>query len=182
VPLQPRSSLLTTVAVRRVSVHRGDVPVLVDVDVTVGPLDRIGVIGPNGVGKSTLLAVLSGGLRADAGRVELRPPHATVGLLAQERGAAVSRADPSETVREQLWRLTGASAAEAELEAAAGGLVTGARVAAERYAGALERYSALGVTTLEARLGAVARRERGCSSARAIWFDNRASASSRLRS
>ena len=136
-------------------VERGSEGVLSGISLNAGDGTRLGVVGPNGVGKSTLLAVLSGGLRADAGRVELRPPHANVGLLAQERGAAVSGADPSETVREQLWRLTGASAAEAELEAAAGGLANGARVATERYAGALERFSALGVTTLEARLGAV---------------------------
>ena len=48
---------------------RGDVTVLNGIDVTVAPGDRVGVVGPNGVGKSTLLAVLAGELRPRSGRV-----------------------------------------------------------------------------------------------------------------
>ena len=44
--------------------------------------DRIGIVGRNGDGKSTLLALLSGGLEVDAGRV-LRNGSVRVGVLGQ---------------------------------------------------------------------------------------------------
>jgi ABC transport system ATP-binding/permease protein len=37
---------------------------------TFSPLDRVGVIGPNGVGKSTLMDIITGRIEPDAGRVE----------------------------------------------------------------------------------------------------------------
>lgn len=51
-------------------------PVLTGVNLTVPVGGFLGIVGPNGVGKSTLLALLSGFLRPGAGRVELfgRPP------------------------------------------------------------------------------------------------------------
>src|SRR5665213_695697 len=48
-------------------------PVLADVDLIVGPGDRIGVVGANGTGKSTLLDVLAGELAATTGSVEVGP-------------------------------------------------------------------------------------------------------------
>ena len=48
-------------------------PVLADVDLMVGPGDRIGVVGANGTGKSTLLDVLAGELVATTGTVEVGP-------------------------------------------------------------------------------------------------------------
>ena len=42
-----------------VSASRGNT-ILDEVDVVLHPGDRVGLIGPNGVGKSTLLAVLAG--------------------------------------------------------------------------------------------------------------------------
>jgi ATPase subunit of ABC transporter with duplicated ATPase domains len=58
--------------------------VLSDVSAVVAPGARIGVVGPNGVGKSTLLATLAGQLQPDSGSVSLSPPSGTVGLLPQE--------------------------------------------------------------------------------------------------
>ena len=48
-------------------------PVLADVDLVVGPGDRIGVVGANGTGKSTLLDVLAGELVPTTGTVEMGP-------------------------------------------------------------------------------------------------------------
>ncbi|MBW4079634.1 MAG: ATP-binding cassette domain-containing protein, partial [Acidobacteria bacterium] len=43
-----------------------------------------GVVGPNGVGKSTLLQLLAGWENPDSGSISIDPPNATVGYLAQE--------------------------------------------------------------------------------------------------
>ena len=48
-------------------------PVLADVDLVVGPGDRIGVVGANGTGKSTLLDVLAGALAPTTGIIEVGP-------------------------------------------------------------------------------------------------------------
>ena len=57
----------------RVSVSFGSLVVLDGVSVSIGAGDRIGIIAPNGVGKSTLLRVLAGELEPDSGTV-LRAP------------------------------------------------------------------------------------------------------------
>ena len=58
---------------RGITVSRGPLLVLDAVDVTVAHGDTIGLVGPNGVGKSTLLRVLAGQLPPDRGQVELTP-------------------------------------------------------------------------------------------------------------
>ena len=149
-PAQSAPSRFATIAARGVTLHRGLAPVLVDVDVTVGPEDRIGIVGPNGVGKTTLLRVMAGELGADSGTVRAVPPTATVGYLAQEPEARVG-----ESLADHLARRSGVAGAEAELAEAAAGLAEGTARADARYAAALERYLALGVADFEARRGEV---------------------------
>jgi macrolide transport system ATP-binding/permease protein len=62
---------LRTAHVRAVDVHlaRGGRPVLRGLDLVASPGDRIAVVGENGRGKSTLLAVLAGTLAPDRGEV-----------------------------------------------------------------------------------------------------------------
>jgi ATPase subunit of ABC transporter with duplicated ATPase domains len=125
--------------------------VLLDgVDLQVVPGWRVGLVGPNGVGKSTLLRILAGLVAADAGTVTLAPPDAAVGYLPQEpeRGG-------HETVLAFLGRRTGVSAASHELHAATTALTTGARGADDRYARALDRWLGLGGGDFEARVGTV---------------------------
>ncbi|MCU1492351.1 MAG: transporter related [Acidimicrobiaceae bacterium] len=149
-PAHSSVSSATTLVATKVRVERGLELVLNDVSLTVGPLTRVGIVGPNGVGKSTLLAVLAGRVLPESGRVELSPAHGTVGYLAQEH----ERRD-DESVRDYLYRQTGALLAEQELVDAAADLGAGGNDTADRYAAALERWSSLGVDTLEGRMATV---------------------------
>jgi len=139
-----------TIAARAIRVERGGTTVLDGVDLTASAGERIGLVGPNGVGKSTLLAVLAGRLEPDDGDVVLTPPSATVALLAQEP------ARDDESGRERIARRTGVAAAQAELDTATGHLAAGVPAADDRYAAALDRWLALGGADLDARLGTAA--------------------------
>ncbi len=141
------STPLATLVAQHLSLARGDRLVLDDVSVTVAPGMCIGVVGANGVGKSSLLSVLAGHLNADAGSVRLDPPQASVGLLDQEQQARAG-----ETVRGALTRRTGVATAESELGAAAAGLEGGRPGADARYSAALERFVALSGGDLDARI------------------------------
>jgi ATPase subunit of ABC transporter with duplicated ATPase domains len=78
----------------------GDNQVLRDVSLNVRRGDRVAIIGPNGIGKSTLLKILTGKLRADAGRVEWG--HETYpGYFAQDHADIFS--DSQATVEAWLW-------------------------------------------------------------------------------
>jgi ATPase subunit of ABC transporter with duplicated ATPase domains len=143
-------------------VARAGATILDGVSLTVAPGDRVGLVGPNGVGKSTLLAVLGGELAPDEGRVRVDPPVATVGLLPQEPDRR-----PGESLRDQLARRTGVAAAEAELDRASELLaapipaedVTGAAGPdddpADVYDRALQRYLSLGGADLDVRAAQV---------------------------
>ncbi len=145
-PPPASSSPPATLVARHLAHDRGGAAVLDDISLTVGPESCVGVIGPNGVGKSTLLQILAGTIRPDAGTVTLDPPTATVGYLAQEHEAA-----EGESVRDWLSRRTGSREAEVELAAAAAGLSGGGPAAERRYEVALERFTGLGVADVDAR-------------------------------
>ncbi len=109
---------------------------------------RIGVVGPNGIGKSTLLRVMAGALAPDEGTVHRAPPTLRVGLLDQ-RG----RPPADETVGEHLARRTGVAAAERRLDDLTARLADDVGLAGE-HAEALEAFLALGGDDLAARAGA----------------------------
>jgi len=127
--------------------ERGGHTVLDDVSLSVGPTTCLGVVGPNGVGKSTLLQILAGLLVPTTGELRLDPPTAAIGYLSQEHGR-----ERDETVVAALTRRTGVTGAEEELAAAASGLAAGGSAAEQRYAVALERYEAISAGDFEARL------------------------------
>ena len=145
----PTGSAAALVA-RGVTKYQGVQTVLEAVGVSVGTETRLGVLGPNGVGKTTLLRILAGLDSPDKGRVTLLPPTATVGYLTQEREAL-----EGETLAGYLARRTGVTEAQAALDQAAGALAAAEEGADARYAAALERYLALGGPDLEARAGEV---------------------------
>jgi ATPase subunit of ABC transporter with duplicated ATPase domains len=133
---------------RQLTVVRGPIVVLEDVDLVLAPGHRVGLIGPNGVGKSTLLKALGGTVSLDRGSVEVSPRAATVGRLPQE-----PERSSTETVREFLGRRTEVTAAQVELDAATGALASGDAGADDRYSDALDRWLALGAADFDARVG-----------------------------
>jgi ATPase subunit of ABC transporter with duplicated ATPase domains len=64
-----RDSGREVLAARGIRKAFGDNAVLHGVDLTVARGDRLAILGPNGIGKSTLLKILMGRLEADAGEV-----------------------------------------------------------------------------------------------------------------
>ena len=72
---------------RSVSKSFGDTVVLDRFSLSVTPGSRVALVGPNGVGKSTLLRVLAGIEPADSGTVMREPAGLSVAYLPQERGA-----------------------------------------------------------------------------------------------
>jgi ATPase subunit of ABC transporter with duplicated ATPase domains len=141
---------MSSLIVRDVSLHLGPQLVLNAISATVAPDSRMAVVGPNGVGKTTLLRIMAGQLSPEHGSVIRKPSAATVGLLPQERDALAG-----ETLAGYLARRTGVAAADAELAAAAAALAGGDRGADDRYARALDRYLALGAADLDTRAPAV---------------------------
>ncbi len=65
-----RPSGKRVLAIKKVSKAYGDNQVLTDVSLTIDRGDRVAIIGPNGIGKSTLLKILIGELEADSGDAE----------------------------------------------------------------------------------------------------------------
>ena len=58
-------------------------PILNDVSFSVSNSERIGLIGPNGCGKTTLMRILAGIEQPDSGTVALTHPNLRIGYLAQ---------------------------------------------------------------------------------------------------
>ncbi|MFA6070236.1 ABC transporter [Janthinobacterium lividum] len=67
----------------QVSLMRGIKPLLEQVDVTLNPGDKIGLIGANGAGKSSLFAMMRGELHPDQGEIDF-PAKWRVAYVAQE--------------------------------------------------------------------------------------------------
>ncbi len=135
-----------SLAARNISKSFAAVQVLDRVSLVVSPGDRIGIVGPNGIGKSTLLRVLAGLEPHDAGRIVRT---GAVGYLPQE-----PETRRGESVRDYLARRTGVRAAEQEMDGLAARLGAEPQQAAA-YSDALDRFLALGGEDFEARVGAV---------------------------
>ncbi len=71
------------ITIREVTLRRGTKVVLERAGVTLQPGEKIGLIGRNGAGKSSLFSLIAGRLHADTGDVEM-PPRWRLGEVAQD--------------------------------------------------------------------------------------------------
>jgi ATP-binding cassette subfamily F protein 3 len=71
------------ITLRNITLRRGTKVVLQGASVTLQPGEKVGLIGRNGAGKSSLFSLLTNRLHADTGDVEI-PPRWRVGEVAQE--------------------------------------------------------------------------------------------------
>src|SRR4029079_5002935 len=95
-----RKSGREVLEISRVSKAYGEKKVLVDVSLMVRRGERVAILGPNGLGKSTLLKIATGNLEADAGGVKWG--HETrVGYFAQDHHEAL--VDPKATPIDVIW-------------------------------------------------------------------------------
>jgi ATPase subunit of ABC transporter with duplicated ATPase domains len=133
-----------------VSVSFGSLVVLDDVSLSIGAGDRIGIIAPNGVGKSTLLKILAADLEPDSGAVTRAPAATTVLRLAQEPDIR-----PGESLASHLARRTHVAGAQADLDASLAALERGEAGADDAYDTALQRWLALGGADLPERMAQV---------------------------
>ena len=85
---------------RNITKSYGETVVLDGVSLVVGPGSRTGIVGPNGIGKSTLLRVMAGMEEPDSGTVQRQPPGARVGYL--EQSSALGRRSGGEAARARL--------------------------------------------------------------------------------
>jgi ATPase subunit of ABC transporter with duplicated ATPase domains len=138
-----------TLAAANITKSHGAQLVLSGVSVVVPPGARIGLVGPNGVGKSTLLRILGGLEEPDAGTVRRSPPDLAVGYLPQ-----VADAEPGESLLGYLARRTGVAATEAELDVLTERLTLEPALV-DAHAEALDRFLRLGGADLAARAGAI---------------------------
>ncbi len=95
-------------AARNLSKSYGATVVLDQVTLVVSPGSRIGVVGPNGVGKSTLLRILAGLEAPDAGTVSREPSGLSVSYF--EQGSTAAARSGGEEARRKLEAIATASA------------------------------------------------------------------------
>jgi ATPase subunit of ABC transporter with duplicated ATPase domains len=141
------------VVARLAYAHPGGELLFSDVSFRVSPGEHVGLVGSNGVGKSTLFRILAGELAPDEGDVSVG---GIVGYMAQDVGSA----SEAGTVRELLLslapravRAAGRRVLEAEAQLAAGDDEAGIRLGS-----AIADFSALGGYELEGQWDVACRR------------------------
>ena len=138
-----------------VSKSLGDNLLFERVSFVVNPGDRVGLIGPNGCGKTTLLKIIHGELQPDTGSVWFSPAGVRVGYLRQ-----ALEYEPGQRVGQGLRAaIAGLTEAEQRLDHVSGRMVTAhgeeLRHLLDEYDQAFTAYERLGGYSLEARVEAV---------------------------
>ena len=126
------------------AVHYGADIIFSRVDLDINERARIGIVGPNGGGKTSLLRVLVGQQDASEGRVA-RNRGIQIGYVPQHPQMEIPG-----TLREEVLRtFGGVMAVERELEAVSRQSNGDSEEAGRRYAALLDRYEALGGYTYQ---------------------------------
>ncbi len=89
-------------SVRSINKSFGIQPVLNNINFTLKPGEKVGLVGVNGCGKTTLLRILAGEEKADSGSVSFTPASLRMGYLPQSL-----QFDPAETLGSYLQKMTG---------------------------------------------------------------------------
>lgn len=133
------------VEVSRLTVSFGSRELFRDLDAVIGAGEVVGLVGPNGCGKTTLLRTMAGHHAPDTGTVTWSPRETRIGYLPQERSDVG-------TVGDHLAALTGVRDADGRMQLWAAALAQGTPGAEAEYSGALEDWLALGGPDLDARI------------------------------
>jgi ATP-binding cassette subfamily F protein 3 len=122
-----------------------------DVTWRIGERERVGLIGPNGVGKTTLCRIIAGLEAADEGRIS-RPRAVSVGYLPQEVGGAAS----GSVLGEALGGFADVWALESQMEDVARELeIRPSDALTQRYGELQHRFEAAGGYRLETEARAI---------------------------
>jgi ATP-binding cassette subfamily F protein 3 len=108
------------IQLKNLALRRGLKELLQDTTLTLNPGNKAGLVGANGVGKSSLFALLMGELQSDAGSIEI-PPNWVIAHVAQETPALAQTAldfvlDGDRELRTLETRLQAAEQADDGLE------------------------------------------------------------------
>ena len=139
------------IAVESIAKSFGGQVLFRDLSWRIAERERIGLVGPNGVGKTTLCRILAGLDEPDVGRVS-RPRATTVGYLAQEAAAVGEGSVLAEALAgfAEVWAL------ERDMEEVAAALATTPTEAlTARYGDLQHRFEALGGYRLESEARAI---------------------------
>jgi ATP-binding cassette, subfamily F, member 3 len=140
---------MSILRLQKVTREVGDFVILDGIEAAIAAGDRIGLVGPNGGGKTTLLRLAAGRDEPDRGEV-VRKRNLSVGLLAQEAHfdeALMAATDLREAVRAGASHLERMAAALADFEH------TG-RATEPAYANLQHEFEVLGGYTLDQRVEA----------------------------
>jgi ATP-binding cassette subfamily F protein 3 len=137
--------------VNQISKTYGSTVMLDNVSFVIRPGDRVGLVGPNGCGKTTLLRIIAGAERPDSGRISL-DRSATLGYLPQGM-----EFDTDRTVGEEVHSgIAGYEATVQEVEALTEQMAQAKGVdldqVVEAYGEVLARFEALGGYAVEHRI------------------------------
>jgi len=145
----------TVLQVSNLAKSFGDNLIFEKVSFTVNRGERVGLVGPNGCGKTTLLRIILGEIQPDSGSAWLSPAGARVGYLAQ-----ALEYEPGQTVGEAMKGvIAGLAEAEGRLEGLWAAMAAAQGPALEQllaeYDRALEQFERLGGYGIKARIDAL---------------------------
>ncbi len=136
----------------------GDRILFKELNFTINRGDKVGLVGPNGVGKTTLLKIMAGIATPDAGDF-IRPRHSMIGYLAQELSLTVQRRSLWEEVETAFNDLKSVKARLERVSERLSGMKPGDQTAysrlVEEYQCLFDMAERLGGYEIEARISMV---------------------------